>query len=57
MENEEEKQSHNIEIKRCFALHCKHNTGAKCELESTCILVNGMCDNFAIRSRDGSKCS
>jgi len=57
MENEEEKQGHNTEIKRCFAMHCKHNIGGKCECESTYIIVNGMCDNFRIRSREEIKCS
>lgn len=52
MENEEEKHCHNIEIKRCFALHCKHNTCGQCDMEQTYILVNGMCDGFAIRPRE-----
>lgn len=56
MENEEEKAA-TVAIKRCFALHCKNNYGGKCELESTYILVNGMCDNFRIRTREDAKCS
>jgi len=60
MENEPEKtadRSYAVDIKKCFALHCKHNCGGKCELDSTYILVNGMCDSFAIRSRGDAKCS
>ena len=61
MENEEENpiesRMKSVDIKRCFALHCKNNYGGKCNLESTYILVNGMCDNFAIRTKGESKCS
>ena len=60
MGNEPEKtddRSHAVAAKKCFALHCKHNEGGKCELDSIEILVNGMCDSFAIRSRGDAKCS
>lgn len=61
MENEEEnpilERVFNTEIKRCFAMHCKNNCGGNCNLESTYILVNGMCDNFRIRSKGDTKCS
>ena len=52
METEQEKTEPTV-IKKCFAMHCKHNTGGKCESKENSILVNGMCDRFAIRSREG----
>ena len=51
-----EEQNRPVIIK-CFALHCLNNSGGKCACEKTYILVNGMCDRFAIRARSDSKCS
>lgn len=51
-----EEQNRPVIIK-CFALHCLNNSGGKCACEKTYILVNGMCDRFAIRARSDAKCS